>query len=116
MPWTCPACEEVLDEEYEDLDDVLCNGAADYAGLTDRFICRECWDDDLGDHRSTLIIFDPAHDTPTKLIFGDEVAVDHEWLEDATSVLRDLGITERRYVHTGGWRGYHDTTPTPRSS
>lgn len=69
--------------------------------------CPSCYEADLRD-ASTVMLTGPdyerdADNEPIRILVGDWF-IEDRWAEPFT----DLGI-KRAYIHTDGWRGYHET-------
>jgi hypothetical protein len=93
------------------------NGDGQWGNLDDSSLCTGCAEQDAGsNYGSTMHRFVPGEEKSEHeyVIFGDHMAYGcsedytdepHEWFLD----LLPKPWTGRRYVHTGGWRGYYDT-------
>jgi hypothetical protein len=74
-----------------------------YSPVDEQTYCESCEQNDL-QYASTVVIFGPSTEEPTKFRIGDLFQID-QWGEEPD------GFTfTRTYTRTDGWRGYHTTT------
>lgn len=114
ITFTCPSCGETFPYDPDTGETELDFGSypTEWSEWREVDVCYGCYEADTGDHASTLVRFS-RHGTIRTVRFGDYFATTNEGDDaDAIRLLEEAGITERRYVHTDGWRGYYDTDAT----
>jgi len=89
----CCECEEIVDTE----------GDFGWSTVKEEYLCMGCYESDQT-HASTVHIVDDG--AVLKYHIGDHIRMD----EYGDDMYRTNITINREYVHTGGWRGYYNTT------
>jgi hypothetical protein len=121
--YACPSCKDVYvrlpwpegDDEYHEIcldnDDVWQveehPTEMHWSDLQEEDFCYPCVQSDR-EHCSTIVRIEAPDGDKHVMRFGDIEAFNPEHGE-IDEWFNEIGFTKRNYVHTDGWRGYHDT-------
>ena len=106
-PTICESCEETEIDVEGGSDD------SRYANLSEKWLCWGCYES-LGSHAATIVQVDEQGDNEPEenVYWNDEYA--HDGYGEDVDPTKRWGFTQG-YVHTDGWRGYHQISVTDES-